>query len=138
MATDSAKLIKTTFIDFDIYHQMETLQKSYSVTLPYIFKVKWRTVTKLFLQICLYSHGTHRRVALFGLEIKHSGSLIATLRKQNCGHPIDRQRCLRICRLDRLLRKQNRKQRQQSQVQRCKNIVDSTNGCRRQMAAVDK
>ena len=35
-----AKMSNITFIDFDICHRMEPLQKSYYVTLKYIFKLK--------------------------------------------------------------------------------------------------
>ena len=37
-----------TFIDFDIFHQMEPLQKSYSITMTYIFKVKIATSLNYF------------------------------------------------------------------------------------------
>ena len=43
---------------------MELQQKSYFVTMSYIFNSQLDIDTKLFLQICLHLYGNRRRVAL--------------------------------------------------------------------------
>ena len=40
MVRAGAKMLKTTFISFDICHRMEPVQKSYSVIQIHNFKVK--------------------------------------------------------------------------------------------------
>ena len=40
----------TAFMDFDIRHRLETLQKSYSVTLNYIFNVNLKKIVTMKLK----------------------------------------------------------------------------------------